>query len=459
MALKTGTWAFPLFLFLFGVLPLSGQDDDPLRWPLPVPKEPVFPRVLIHAGELAALLKEGSAVPLDVRTGGAYEQGHLPGAVPLWSPEEEGAGEPARIRSLLAARGITGEEPLVLYGGPDPEAVARLFWLLRRAGCGEVRILNEDSGDSGLTAWRAAGGDLETHASRRPAVEFRAPRNEKVEVDAGWLAESFGHAGVEVLDVRDPRGWERWETPPTFAAGHVPYSLPFDPRSLLPVATARTDAPWPDPAALRKRLSTLGPRPGDPVSLESTFILYGEDARDPRLGLGYLLLTLAGLDVRVFPGGWREWTAGESRPVIRVISAAELAGWLKREDPGLKSDRPPRGLILIDLREARDFAIGHLSGARVLPFLRFPEKLEETIEQDWPSADRAATPLVFYCYGIDCVRSRKAGAQAVRLGFRNVLWFRGGIQEWRDAGYPLLDSPLPTGARKPASNGGGAARP
>jgi thiosulfate/3-mercaptopyruvate sulfurtransferase len=456
MALKTATWASGLFFLgiWLGGLPLAGQDD-PLRWPLPASKEPVFPRVLIRAGELAGLLKKGGAVPLDVRPGGAYEQGHLPGAVPLWSPEEEGAGEPARVRSLLAARGITGEETLVLYGG-DREAVARLFWLLRRAGCGEVRIL--DGGDGGLDTWRAAGGALETVSSRRPAVEFRPypigkVAGGKADVDAGWLAESFGQAGVEVLDVRDARGWERWETPPTFAAGHIPYSLPFDPRALV------ADTGWPDPAALRKRLGTLGPRPGDPVSLESTFILYGEDARDPRLGLGYLLLTLAGLDVRVFPGGWREWTAGESRPVIRVTSAAELASWLKREDPGLTGDRPPRGVILIDLREARDFAIGHLPGARALPFLLFPEKLAETVEQGWPGADRATVPLVFYCYGIDCVRSRKAGAQAVRLGFRNVLWFRGGVQEWRDAGYPLLDSPLPTGAREPASSGGGAARP
>jgi rhodanese-related sulfurtransferase len=195
---------------------------------------------------------------------------------------------------------------------------------------------------------------------------------------------------------------------------------------------------------VRRRLASFGPRPGDPVSLESTFVLYANDADDPRLGLGYLLFTLAGLDVRVFPGGWQEWRAEAARPVVRVISAAELAGRLRRGGPGLAADRPPRDLILLDLREPRDFAIGHLPGALSLPFVHFPADFEKTVEAGWPGADRASIPLVLYCYGTDCVRSRKAGAQAARKGFRDLLWFRGGIREWRDAGYPLFDSPLPT---------------
>jgi thiosulfate/3-mercaptopyruvate sulfurtransferase len=453
MAMKTGSWG--LALLLLAPSPLASQGS-PLQWPIPKApsRELVSPRILIGAGELAGLLKAGRAVPMDVHAPSqpaSYELGHPPGAVPAWSLDDETAVDPDRIRSLLAERGIAGDKAVVLYGDGDHETVARLFWLLRWAGCAEVRIL-----DGGLAAWRAAGGALETGPSRRPATEFRPPRRDAAVVDAGWLADSFGLAGTEVLDVRDARGWERWETPPTFAAGHIPYSLPFDPRTLLPEG-----AGWPDPAEVRRRLGTLGPRPGDPVSLESTFVLYGQDARDPRLGLGYLLLALAGIDARVFPGGWQEWTAEGSRPVVRVISAAELAARLEREKARLSQGLPPHGLILLDLREARDFAIGHLPGALGLPFHRFTETFAQTVEAGWPDADRANIPLVLYCYGPDCVRSRKAGAEAAHLGFRNVLWFRGGIQEWRDAAYPLLDSPLPTAVAKPkpAAPGGGAARP
>jgi thiosulfate/3-mercaptopyruvate sulfurtransferase len=441
MARKTGSWVLALLLFGPGMLP-AGQGS-PLKWPVPPPGPPreiVLPQILISAGELNRALAAG-AVLLDARDARSYELGHLPGAAPSWSPTEESPWGIDRVRSLLGERGITGEETVVLYGDPDAEAVARLFWLLRWAGCTEVRIL-----DGGLTAWRAAGYPLEPGVVHRPRTKFRLPAGEAAAVHSGWVADSFGQAGVEVLDVRDARGWDHWQTPPTFGAGHIPYSLPFDPRSLL-----AADGGWPDPLELRGRLAALGPRPGDTVSLQSTFVLYGEDERDPRLGLGYLLLTLAGLEARVFADGWRDWQAdGHHHPTIRVVSAAELASLLKREDPGLGRHYPHRAIALVDLRDAQDFAIGHLPGALSLPYRRFAESFERSVEDGWPGADRATLSVVFYCYGIDCVRSRQAAAQASRLGFRDVLWFRGGVREWRDAGLPLLMATAPDERASPA---------
>jgi thiosulfate/3-mercaptopyruvate sulfurtransferase len=438
-----------MFFSLFLATALAGQES-PIQWPVPPPGPPreaaAPPRILIGAPELVPLLAAG-AVPVDVRGAGPFTAGHLPGAVPAWSAGEEGGADLGGLRERLAGLGISGREMAVVYGDPqrgntDREVVARFYRLLRQAGCAEVRVL-----DGGLAAWRAAGRELAAGQARRaPVATFRPASNrEEVETDAGWIAGTFAQAGVQLLDVRDARGWERWETPPIFAAGHIPYSLPFDPRTLLPPGSG-----WPDPAAVRRHFASFGPRPGDPVRLDSTFVLYGEDGRDPRLDLGYLLLNLAGLDARVFPGGWKEWTADGGRPVVRVIPAADLAARLRRENPGLAADRPPRGLILFDLREPRDFAIGHLPGALSLPFLHFPEDFGKAVAAGWPGADRATIPLVLYCYGIDCVRSRKAGAQAASLGFHDVLWFRGGIEEWRQAGYPLLDSALPTPSPPPS---------
>lgn len=436
-----------LLALLVPLRPLAGQDS-PLQWPLPAARQPVFPHVLIGVRELAGLLGKGNVIPLDARDAAVYEKGHLPGAVPAWTPQEEIGGQ-ARVRTLLAKRGISGGETVVLYGDPDRERTAALFWLLHWAGCPEVRILNGD-----LAAWIAAGHPLETQPSRRPKAAFREPAHETAAVDAAWVASVYGEAGVELLDLRDARGWDHWQTPPLFGAGHIPYSLPFDPNSLLPAGDG-----WPNPAELRRRLGTLGPRPGDPVKLDSTFVLYGEDPRDPRIGLGYLLLTLAGLEARVFPGGWQEWIADAGRPVVRIVSATALAALLRRENPGLKQDRPPRGMILLDLREARDFAIGHLPGARNLPYPAFAKTFERVVAEGWPAADRATTALVLYCYGPECVRSRKAGAQAARLGFRNVIWFRGGVREWRDAGLPLRKTPAATAPVERVSPGAAAVHP
>lgn len=44
------------------------------------------------------------------------------------------------------------------------------------------------------------------------------------------------------------------------------------------------------------------------------------------------------------------------------------------------------------------------------------------------------TPLVFYCLSSHCWMSYNAALRAVNLGYRNVLWYRGGIEAWKQAG-------------------------
>lgn len=49
-------------------------------------------------------------------------------------------------------------------------------------------------------------------------------------------------------------------------------------------------------------------------------------------------------------------------------------------------------------------------------------------DKDWP--------LVFYCRS-DCWLSWNAVKRAHRLGFRNLFWYRNGIDAWQQAGLPL----------------------
>lgn len=45
--------------------------------------------------------------------------------------------------------------------------------------------------------------------------------------------------------------------------------------------------------------------------------------------------------------------------------------------------------------------------------------------------------LVFYCAGVHCWGSYNAALRAIRMGYRDVYWYRGGIEAWRQAGLPL----------------------
>jgi PQQ-dependent catabolism-associated CXXCW motif protein len=46
-------------------------------------------------------------------------------------------------------------------------------------------------------------------------------------------------------------------------------------------------------------------------------------------------------------------------------------------------------------------------------------------------------PLVFFCAGVQCWESYNAALRALRMGYREVYWYRGGVDAWRAAGLPL----------------------
>src|SRR5262245_37911046 len=102
MTLKAALQA--LALLGLALSPLGGRPPPPAGPPPPALPPLPSPPVEIAAQELASAFAAGTAVALDARSAAAYEAGHLPGAVPAWSPEAEGE----EVRSLLASRGISG---------------------------------------------------------------------------------------------------------------------------------------------------------------------------------------------------------------------------------------------------------------------------------------------------------------------------------------------------------------
>lgn len=53
-------------------------------------------------------------------------------------------------------------------------------------------------------------------------------------------------------------------------------------------------------------------------------------------------------------------------------------------------------------------------------------------------------PIVFFCSGAECWLSYNAALRAVAAGYKNVMWYRGGIDSWREADLPTMQSdPFP----------------
>jgi len=104
---------------------------------------------------------------------------------------------------------------------------------------------------------------------------------------------------------------------------------------------------------------------------------------------------------------------------VPKISAAELQALLRRPNAAAP--------ILIDVREAAEFNVGHLSGARNLPFTQFEARLAELPR---------GPPVVFMCRS--GARSLRACALATRAGVAQPLQLEGGLLAWAQAIDPRL---------------------
>lgn len=54
---------------------------------------------------------------------------------------------------------------------------------------------------------------------------------------------------------------------------------------------------------------------------------------------------------------------------------------------------------------------------------------------------KADTPIVVYCLSTECWLSYNAALRAINLGYKNVLWYRGGIEAWQVNGGQLVNLP------------------
>ncbi len=89
------------------------------------------------------------------------------------------------------------------------------------------------------------------------------------------------------------------------------------------------------------------------------------------------------------------------------------------------------GAVFIDVRNPRLYARGHIPGAFHLDLKNAFNEMAVT------AIAKNEQAIVIYCSGVKCSRSYHASKKAVLWGFKKVHYFRGGIVEWKKAGYPV----------------------
>jgi thiosulfate/3-mercaptopyruvate sulfurtransferase len=275
--------------------------------------------VLITAAELAALIEDGDPVAiLDVRwrldepDGRAtYLQGHLPGAVYV-SLEDElsdhtivGRGRhplPSGPSLQAAARqwGILQDEPVVVYDDWNRAGSARAWWVLTAAGLTNVRIL-----DGGLSAWRSAGGSIDTGPVVPQLGNVTVLHNDLYAGSRPTLTAEQAAAGiVTLLDARAPERFRGDVEPADPVAGHIPGAKNFPSTAVL-----AGDGTFVGDDGLAKLLSDNGIDRGGNVG---AYCGSGVTA-----AVAVAALTATGCEAALFPGSWSEWSSDPSRPIAR----------------------------------------------------------------------------------------------------------------------------------------------
>lgn len=269
---------------------------------------------LISVGELAARLADpeqaASTVLCDVRFylgdheqgRREYDEGHLPGArfVDLHT---ELAGGPGGGRhplppveqfvALLGRLGISPATFVVAYDSAGGATAARLWWMLRSIGHGQVAVL-----DGGLPAWVAAGHELTTDVPDPRPVEYPATEGWTGIVDSDAVAEGAA-LGATLIDSRSGERYRGEVEPIDPRAGHIPGAINiFHGDNLTEDGTHRSLG------ELAERFAGIGDSP----------IVYCGSGVTACHNL--LAMSLVGISqARLYPGSWSEWSSDPDRPV------------------------------------------------------------------------------------------------------------------------------------------------
>jgi rhodanese-related sulfurtransferase len=87
---------------------------------------------------------------------------------------------------------------------------------------------------------------------------------------------------------------------------------------------------------------------------------------------------------------------------------------------------------LIDVLPVESYEREHIPGAISLPLSEIDRGAAEII-------GKGSVPVV-YCASFECTASTLAARKLEALGLRNVMEYKGGLKEYREAGFPLEGS-------------------
>ena len=84
---------------------------------------------------------------------------------------------------------------------------------------------------------------------------------------------------------------------------------------------------------------------------------------------------------------------------------------------------------IVDVLERSSFNQEHIKGAISLPLAEIETKADKALRRD--------DKIVVYCASFECQASTNAAEKLMSMGFKDVWDYKGGIKDYKEAGFPL----------------------
>ena len=291
--------------------------------------------MIIEANDAIPLITAGNARAIDATyvlpnsDRDAYSEylvGHIPGAVyfdidiiaDTTAPLPHTMPSADTFTAMVQNLGIKQGEMLICYDQSGFLSASRVWWMFRFFGHENVQILN-----GGLNAWKAAGGALESGASKLEKGDFisQAPPQDKHDgyrlVDFDGMVELVATPpDARPMQIVDARPQVRFsgqmpEPRPGMASGHMPGAINCPITSLMEQGTGKIKPP----ETLKTIFAEANIAMDKPVV---TTCGSGVTA----CGLAFAMALLGKFDVALYDGSWSEWggadTDREKCPVAKA---------------------------------------------------------------------------------------------------------------------------------------------
>ena len=264
--------------------------------------------LLVSTEWLAERLGQPDFVLVDAGEPLAYQRAHIPGAVGVPHPYLKGRANPLLVmppgdfEALTRSWGVSNDTPVIVYDDNASLHAARVWWVFRRYGHRDVRVL-----DGGFNAWLHEGRPLTSIQPRPQAGTFTARPDGSASISVEELSAALAAGDAPAIwDTRTDEEFAGTNSRGNKRVGHVPGAVHLEWRRLVEGPPSRRFRPL---NAIRAEVQAAGL---DPDAETVTYCQAGI-----RGAFGQFILALLGNDrARNYDGSMGEWANRDGTPLV-----------------------------------------------------------------------------------------------------------------------------------------------